>query len=1090
MIHSNQRYKPRAKSNRPHADGRARQLRHGVWPASARIVKASWVGMLVFVFSLSAAATLLAEDAPTAEQIQFFESKVRPIFVEHCYECHSATGDEVEAELLLDSKWGWMTGGESGPAIIPGNLDDSLVIDAVRYEENKVTAMPPRSKLSDKEIEILEKWVEMGAPDPRTSKKPLNAATKEVNFQKRFNEHWSWRPIAKPELPWVGDGKWPRSDLDRFVLHKIEAAGLKPAAEADRRIWLRRVYFDLIGLPPTADQFADFLSDGSENAHEKVVDELLQSPHLGEKWARHWMDLVRYAETYGHEFDYPLRYAHEYRDYLIRAFNADVPFDQFIREHIAGDLLDEPRKNPEEDWNESIIGTGFWYLHEATHAPTDVLGNEADIMDNQIDVFGKSFLGLTIACARCHDHKFDAITTADYYALTAYLQSSCRQEYPLDPSGKRAAANREINRLRGDAVDAFKASEVSVTDENQKDSGDYYRVAMQVVADSKPDADKTALVSQSAKAEGLDANLLQRWVDKHESIKNELIDPGYELENQNVFADFKGDVLPEGWKTSGLAFLPIGSGLQFSSDGAVLVPNTVDSAVNGKKQVGVLRSPTFEITTDRIHVLMNASAGAAVRVVIDNFQMAEFNALLFRGTFLNNKGSDTQGQWQWKSLAGDLRKYKGHKAYLEFIDNGDASIAIDKVVFSDAGPPGKVRGKEAVFDAALLSQMEKQAAIDLKAGRVHPLMLALLRNQVLSVVDFSQEASESLGQARELAEALPPVRRVIAMAQGTSEDAHVYIRGSHQNVGEVVPARFLEVLGGETATRLELANRVATLENPLTARVIANRIWHHLFGVGIVPTVDDFGPQGLPPSHPELLDWLATDLVENGWSLKHLMKQIVLSSTYRQANVPNEAVSAKLIASVDPSNELLHRMRVRRLSGEAIRDAVLVASGRFEPKPFGPSVATHRTPFMTGRGARSSGPLDGNGRRSVYLSVYRNFLNPFMLTFDMPSPFGPQGRRSKSNVPAQALTLMNDPFVIGQAKVIAEKALAVPDQSREQKIAMIVERVHGVVPTENQTKQLSQFLVNQTKAYGKEDSRAWADLAHALLNMKAFYFLQ
>lgn len=487
---------------------------------------------------------------------------------------------------------------------------------------------------------------------------------------------------------------------------------------------------------------------------------------------------------------------------------------------------------------------------------------------------------------------------------------------------------------------------------------------------------------------------------------------------------------------------------------------------------------------------MNASAGAAVRVVIDNFQMAEFNALLFRGTFLNNKGSDTQGQWQWKSLAGDLRKYKGHKAYLEFIDNGDASIAIDKVVFSDAGPPGKARGKEAVFDAALLSQMEKQAAIDLKAGRVHPLMLALLKNQVLSVVDFSQEASVSLGQARELAEALPPVRRVIAMAQGTSEDAHVYIRGSHQNVGEVVPARFLEVLGGETATRLELANRVATLENPLTARVIANRIWHHLFGVGIVPTVDDFGPQGLPPSHPELLDWLATDLVENGWSLKHLMKQIVLSSTYRQANVPNEAVSAKLIASVDPSNELLHRMRVRRLSGEAIRDAVLVASGRFEPKPFGPSVATHRTPFMTGRGARSSGPLDGNGRRSVYLSVYRNFLNPFMLTFDMPSPFGPQGRRSKSNVPAQALTLMNDPFVIGQAKVIAEKALAVPDQSTEQKIAMMVERVHGVVPTENQTKQLSQFLVNQTKAYGKEDSRAWADLAHALLNMKAFYFLQ
>ncbi|HBV64887.1 MAG TPA: hypothetical protein DEF45_17905 [Rhodopirellula sp.] len=1090
MSHLNQQYESLEKAPHLNVCGKVRQLRHVVEQACMRAITAVGLGTLACMGALVVTPALWAEDAPTADEVQFFESKVRPIFVEHCYECHSATSDEVEAELLLDSKWGWMTGGESGPAIIPGNLDDSLVIDAVRYEEDKVTAMPPRSKLSDKEIEILEKWVQMGAPDPRTSKKPVTTETKEVDFQKRFNEHWSWRPITKPELPWVGDGEWPRSDLDRFILHKIEAAGLKPASEADRRTWLRRVYFDLIGLPPTVDQIAAFLGDDSDNAHEKVVDELLKSPHFGEKWARHWMDLVRYAETYGHEFDYPLRYAHEYRDYLIRAFNADVPFDQFIREHIAGDLLDKPRQNPEEGWNESIIGTGFWYLHEATHAPTDVLGNEADIMDNQIDVFGKSFLGLTIACARCHDHKFDAITTADYYALTAYLQSSCRQEYPLDLSGKRAAANREINRLRGRGVDALKASDWIVARESRKNFGDYYRVALRVIAESKPDTDKTVLVGELAKAEELDAAMLQRWVDKHESIKNELIDPGYDLKNQNVFADLQGDELPEGWTTSGLAFSPTGSALQFSSDGEVLVPDTVDSAVNGKKQVGILRSPTFEITTDRIHVLMKASAGAAVRVVIDNFQMAEFNALLFRGTFLNNKGTDTQGQWQWKSLAGDLRKYKGHNAYLEFIDNGDAFIAIDKVVFSDGGPPGKVGGKETVFDAGSLSQMEKQAAIDWKNGTVHPLMLALFRNQILSVADISQEAAESLGQARQMAEALPPVRRVIAMAQGTSEDAHVYIRGSHQNIGEVVPARFLEVLDGEPATRLELADRVATLENPLTARVIANRIWHHLFGVGIVPTVDDFGPQGLPPSHPKLLDWLATDLVEHGWSLKHLMKQMVLSSTYRQRNVANTGISEKLIASVDPSNDLLHRMRVRRLSGEAIRDAVLVASGRFDPKPFGPSVATHRTPFMTGRGARASGPLDGNGRRSVYLSVYRNFLNPFMLTFDMPSPFGPQGRRSNSNVPAQALTLMNDPFVVGQAKVIADKILAVPGQDKEQKIAIMVESVQGVVPTEKQTRQFLQFLENQTKAYGKEDNRAWADLAHALLNMKAFYFLQ
>jgi mono/diheme cytochrome c family protein len=1061
----------------------------GVIPRRNRpLAGAGWVASAVVCLFLSGSLTAIAEEAPSAEQIEFFESSVRPIFVEHCYECHSEGADEVEAELLLDSKWGWMTGGESGPAIIPGNLDESLVIDAVRYQEDKVTAMPPRSKLSDKDIATLEKWVKMGAPDPRAAKKSVTPPAKGFNLDQRYRDHWSWRPIAKPELPWVENREWPKSDLDRFILQKIEASGLQPAPETDRRTWLRRVYFDLIGLPPTPEQIAGFLNDDSESAYENVVNELLQSPHLGEKWARHWMDLVRYAETYGHEFDYPLRHAHEYRDYLIRAFNADVPFDQFIREHIAGDLLPEPRRNPDEGWNESIIGTGFWYLHEATHAPTDVLGNEADIMDNQIDVFGKTFLGLTIACARCHDHKFDAITTADYYALSAHLQSSCRQEYPLDPSGKRLEATRKINRLRQSAADDLKSVEQLV--EKGRRSGDYYRAAMRTLSAPKSDVDPAVSLQKAAQAEQLDASRLQRWVEKHEAIKSELTDAGYDLANQNVLVDFRGDSLPEGWTTSGLAFLPTGSGLGFAANGELLAPDTVDSGIAGKKQVGILRSPTFEITTDRIHVLMKASPNAAVRVVIDNFQMAEFNALLFRGTFMNNKGTDTQGNWQWKSLAGDLRKYKGHKGYLEFIDPGDATIAIDKIVLSDGGPPGKQRADQSKFNAEALNELHDQAVLDLKSGTSNQLISALLKNQLLSVEELSPAAAASLGEAGKIAESMPNVRRVIAMAQGTPEDAQVYIRGSHQNPGEAVPARFLEALGGEPVTRLELADRVASLENPLTARVIVNRLWHHLFGVGIVPTVDDFGPQGLPPSHPELLDWLATDLVDSGWSLKHLMKEMVLSSTYRQASVANTGLSEKQLASVDPTNALLHRMRVRRLSGEAIRDAVLVASGRLQPKPFGPSVATHRTPFMTGRGARPSGPLDGNGRRSVYLSVYRNFLNPFMLTFDMPSPFGPKGRRSNSNVPAQALALMNDPFIIGQAGIIADRSLAVPDQAAEQRIALMVERVHGVVPTDQQIEQLQQFLDVQAKAYGKEDKRVWVDLAHALLNMKAFYFLQ
>ena len=1048
--------------------------------------------VLVFMLCMLGPVADAAADPPTPEQIAFFEANVRPIFVEHCYECHSANADEVEADLLLDSKWGWMTGGESGPAIIPGNLEESLVIDAVRYQENKVTAMPPRSKLAAKEIGILEKWVEMGAPDPRTAKSTPKPKENGFDFQKRYNEHWSWRRITNPDPPWVAEKQWPNSEIDRFILSKIEAAGLKPAPDTSKRIWLRRVCFDLTGLPPTPQQIADFLNDDRDGAYERVVDDLLRSPQLGEKWARHWMDLVRYAETYGHEFDYPLRHAHEYRDYLIRAFNADVPFDQFTREHIAGDLLPDPRRNPEHGWNESIIGTGFWYLHEATHAPTDVLGNEADIMDNQIDVFGKTFLGLTIACARCHDHKFDAITTADYYALSAYLQSSCRQEYPIDVDNKSQVTTSEIKRLRELAVEQLR--DAGLTLAKGKLAGDYYRVALDLLAEKNPenstDSGPVSRLEQIAQTEGLDAEKLKRWVEKHETIKNELTTPEYDVTNQNVFVDFQGDAIPDNWTTSGTAFQAIGSGLSIASDGSLPTPDTVDSSVLGRKQAGILRSPTFEITTDRINILMKASPNATARIIIDNFQMAEFNALLFRGTFLNNKATDTQGKWQWKSLAGDLRKYKGHKGYIEFIDPGEASIAIDKIVFSDGGPPGKRKPGATEFNAELLNEMHAQIASDLAAGKSNALFDVLLRNQIFEMGELSPAAAKSVEQLTQVSGQLPAVRFVVAMAQGTPEDAHVYIRGSHDNIGEVVPARFIEALDGEPGTRLELAERVATIDNPLTARVIANRIWHHLFGRGIVATVDDFGPQGLPPTHPELLDWLASDLVSNGWSLKHLMKQIVLSKTYRQSSTPNEDLSSKLIATTDPTNELLHRMRIRRLPGEAIRDAILFASGRLQPQMFGPSVATHRTPYMTGRGARPSGPLDGHGRRSVYLSVYRNFLNPFMLTFDMPSPFGPQGRRSNSNVPAQALALMNDPFVVSQAKALAEKVLTIPELTADQRIAGMVERIHGTEPTDQQIQQLRTFLDAQAQIYGKEDLRAWADLSHALLNMKAFYFIQ
>lgn len=999
-------------------------------------------------------ATAQDPTSTTAEQSQFFESKIRPILVEHCYECHATDSETVEAGLLLDSKWGWETGGDSGPAIIPHDPKQSLLMEAVRYEENVISGMPPRSKLSDEQIAALEQWITMGAPDPREKiENGSSSAQRETfNLEERFKSHWSWRPIRTPPLPDVKNEDWVRTALDRFVLNEQESRGLRPAEVSDKPVWLRRVYLDLIGIPPTAEQIAMFVEDDSDDAHEKVVDALLESPYFGEKWARHWLDLMRYAETYGHEFDYAIPHATEYRDYIIRALNADVPYNQFVHEHIAGDLLTNPRLHPQEHFNESVIGTGFWYLHEATHAPTDVLGNEAGIIDNQIDVFGKSFLGLTVACARCHDHKFDAISTKDYYSLSAYVQSSARQEYDLD-----------VNQQRKNARDTI-AKHLSVVEREISE------------ASQQPQAIREAIQTNAATQE-IPAQLTFTS-EQAGNGNNDFIE----------FETFADGQVPAGWSTSNGAFTAIGDDLRIRSDGTLAMPGTIDSGLWGNKQVGVLRSPTFTIEQNNIHLLIKSTANIKIQVIIDNYQMASYSALLFNGTLLQGGATDTKGQWQWKSIGGNLNKYIGHRCYLEFIDNGDAEIAIDQIVFSNSGAPPNADG--AALDETQMDQRIAQAITDLQNQRGNRWLAWQSQRspELAAVVDenFADEFSE----IKSINGNLSAPRFVLAMAQGTVEDASVYIRGSHTNLGSEVPPRNLTAFGGSIGSRLDLAQELTSPDNPLTARVIVNRIWHHLFGTGIVPTVDDFGPQGQPPSNPDLLDWLASEHMSSGWSIKQTIRSIVLSATYRQKSKPHPSLANELLAQADPTNQSLYFMPVRRLTGETIRDTMLAIVGSLDSTHFGGSVPTHRTEFMTGRGARGSGPLDGNGRRSIYLSIYRNFLNPFFATFDTPNPFGPQGRRSQSNVPAQALALMNDPLVIELSNRWG-KQVASDDQSKTRdKITSMVIAAHGSEPTDNQLEAFEQFIKTQQEVHGKVDESAWSDLAHTLFNMKAFYFLR
>ncbi|HRQ87667.1 MAG TPA: DUF1553 domain-containing protein, partial [Bacteroidia bacterium] len=519
-----------------------------------------------------------------------------------------------------------------------------------------------------------------------------------------------------------------------------------------------------------------------------------------------------------------------------------------------------------------------------------------------------------------------------------------------------------------------------------------------------------------------------------------------------VFADFLQDRLPEGWSTNGEAFAATGTAPRFTlEEGAILAtPGTVSSVRLGEAHSGVLRSPTFEIPGDEIHVRLRAKGGM-MRVVIDNYQMAVHSTLLFKGTI--HKNLDTGGKFVWMRFDGDLRKYRGHRAYLEFVDPGPGFLEIDEIRFS------------APQSADIQPPPDAPVATD-------------------------ERTSALLAEGRRLAASLPPERFALTMSEGTPENARVYGRGSYRSPGEEVPRRFLTALGGREGDRLALAEETVSPANPLAARVTVNRMWHHLFGRGLVASVDDFGPMGQAPSHPELLDWLAADFVEGGWSIKRTLRALVLSSAYAQASVPHPSIDRNHLAAADPTNALLHRMAIRRLAAEAIRDSLLAVSGSLDPTLYGPSVPTHRTDFMTGRGARESGPLDGNGRRTIYGAVYRNFLPPFLTTFDMPVPFGPKGARSVSNVPAQSLALMNDPFVVDQAQKWAKRILAEPASNDRARIARMVEAATGRLPDESTLDTLAAFLDEQSTLYNARDERVWSDLAHAIFNQKGFIYLR
>lgn len=981
----------------------------------------------------------------SAEDLDFFESQVRPLLVNHCSDCHSAEAGDPEGGLSFDSRADFLAA--EGVAVA-GKPDASLLVKVVRYDSDQ--QMPPDGKLPDAAIATIEEWVRLGLPWPDDGKA---ARVPTFDIAARKAEHWCWQQPKRCTIPPVVDAGWCQSDIDRFVLARLEAAGLEPAPAADLAVLVRRASEILTGLPPDPADVARVLADSSPQAFERYVDELLASPHYGERFARHWLDVARYGETRGHEFDFLIPNAWQYRDWVVRALNTDLPYDQFVREQIAGDLIEPPRLT-DQGGNESVLGTGFWLLGEEVHSPVDIKQDEADRIDNRVDTFGKAFLGLALGCARCHDHKFDAISDEDYYAIAGMVMSSSYRQVPFETrehnrqvAARLAAADATFRQTLLPQLIALTGVEPEAVP-SQQETAAAAAAAETVLADYTNGKQATQLICDAA-----------AW---------QVVPTG-----QPVVGPPGADQPPA------IRVEPLGHA---RSDAVWATTRS-----RGEREVGslgsldragrVLRTPKRRLTTG---VLWHRVRGhLQIATIVDGH-------VVVKGPLYGShvRTINTKGQWQWvkQDLRRDLKDWPtGHLVHVEYAAiEGDAAVA--ETVASLEQPTRADPAWPAVVNAAVAADSTDWEAEPAAA------ILALADEYALKRAAICADV--------QLESATAP-----ALLDGNGIDQFVLLKGSAARPGELSPRRFLEAIDGadqpdwpkHSSGRLELADRVLDPANPLASRVMVNRIWHHLFGRGLVPTTDNFGKLGEPPADPQaqaLLDHLAVRFIEEGWGIKQLIRQIVTSSSWRMASTPRVAA-----AETDPLNLLLHHYPLRRLEGEAIRDKILAVSGRLNRTVGGPSVEVFLTDFHDGRGRPKSGPLDGNGRRSLYTKIRRNFLPSFLLAFDLPVPFQAMGRRNVTNVPAQALTLMNDPFVNEQANVWARRLLAETSLSTEGRISQMYREAFARPPAPGELAVALEFLAVQAVRHGADfaadpaHEATWADLAHALFNTKEFIFV-
>jgi len=869
---------------------------------------------------------------------EFFETKVRPVLATHCVSCHGPK--KQKAGLRLDSAEGLKQGGESGPVVSPGSPEKSRLVEAVTYHDADLQ-MPPKGKLADGEIEAITRWVKAGAVWPEAIKESMPTVEKSLAAPVGDRGFWSFQPVKKVEPPVVADAIWAKSPIDRFLRASMEQKGLTPARLADKPTLIRRATFDLTGLPPTPEEVDAFLKDESPEAFAKVVERLLASPAYGERWARHWLDLARYGEDQAHTFQarlFPQGYL--YRDWVVKALNSDMPYDRFLIEQIAGDLLDGPNRN------DRLAALGFFGLGASYYGGPSAA---ADERDDKIDTLGRTALGLTVACARCHDHKFDPISTADYYSLASIMASTVYKEYPLA------------------TADGAKIPEQLA----QKETAKYVLGAWVLTNARKSDPSvKTAAI---ADREGLVAERLDRWVT-------------YLYDRRAI--DDRTHLSP--WRK-----------VLERDDPKVDLSQRPDE-----------RAKVHEVGQALQNYL---KATLALRDALKVFESAD------------------QANAEGDKRSGDRPKLR------------DADLKAIKEIASNDGQFTVGRDVQKIESA--LDPTTKAAV---KAKRVE------------------------LETLKKSAPAKYPVIHAVADASSPTT-LRVHLRGNPATLGDEAPRRFLSVLAGDRAPtytkgsgRLELARAIASKDNPLTARVIVNRVWAHHFGRGVVATPSNFGAMGERPSHPDLLDWLAARFVDRGWSLKSLHREIMLTSAYAQSSQP----SAKAL-DVDPENVALSHFGRRRLEVEAWRDAMLAVTGELDPTIGGASVDLSSS---------------DNRRRTLYAKISRHRLDDLLRQFDFPDPNLTSDKRTVSTVPLQGLFVLNSDFMNRRAEALAVRLTKDTKESDEARIRRAFVRLYGRPAAEDEVAMGIEFL-HSSASRGKEALSRWVEYAQVLLASNEFLFV-